>query len=127
MPSPTHDSAGATLAGRALVFGGGTAAPSAEVQRFVTGGRVLSSGSLPEARADAAAVTIGARAFVIGGYDGSSLDAEVLSTTDGLHFSPVAALPVPVRYPAAAVLDGRIYVFGGESGNGQPVRGRPGH
>ena len=122
LPSPTHDAAGATLAGRSLVFGGGTAAPSAGVQRFVADGPVLSSGSLPEARADATAVTIGARAFVIGGYDGSSLDAEVLGTTDGLHFSPVAALPVPVRYPAAAPLDGRIYVFGGESGNGQPVR-----
>ena len=122
LPSPTHDAAGATLAGRSLVFGGGTAAPSAGAQRFVAGGPVLSSGSLPEARADATAVTIGTRAFVIGGYDGPALDAEVLGTTDGLHFSPVAALPVPVRYPAAAALDGRIYVFGGENGNGQPVR-----
>ncbi|MGP8205590.1 MAG: PQQ-binding-like beta-propeller repeat protein [Acidimicrobiales bacterium] len=122
LPSPTHDAAGATLAGRSLVFGGGTAAPSAGVQRFVTGGPVLSSGSLPEARADATAVTIGATAFVIGGYNGPSLDAEVLATTDGLHFSRIATLPVPVRYPAAAALDGKIYVFGGESGKGQPVR-----
>ena len=75
-----------------------------------------------EARADAAALTIGATAFVVGGYDGRALDAEVLGTTDGLHFAQVAALPVPVRYPAVAALDGEIYVFGGQSGNGQPVR-----
>ncbi len=67
-------------------------------------------------------MTIGTTAFVVGGYNGVALDAEVLGTTDGLHFSPVAALPVPVRYPAAAALDGRIYVFGGENGDGQPVR-----
>ena len=73
-------------------------------------------------RADADAVTIGGTVFVVGGYDGPKLDAQVLSTNDGLHSDGVAALPVPVRYPAVAALGGRIYVFGGEGANGQPVR-----
>ncbi len=119
---PTHDAAGALLGRRALVFGGGTTMPASTTQRFVEGGSVLTSGSLPEARADAVAVTIGSAAYVVGGYDGPALDAEVLATSDGLSFSAVAALPVPVRYPAVAALDGKIYVFGGQTGNGQPVR-----
>jgi len=77
---------------------------------------------LPTARADAAAATIGGTAFVLGGYDGAALDAEVLATTDGLHYSKVARLRVAVRYPAVAALDGKIYVFGGQASNGQPVR-----
>jgi hypothetical protein len=117
----THDAAGVNLGRHVLVFGGGTVAPSSTVQRFVEGAQVLASGALPAARADATGVTIGATAFVIGGYDGLALDPEVLSTTDGLHFSPVAALPVPVRYPAAAALDGKIYVFGGQNSQGRPV------
>jgi outer membrane protein assembly factor BamB len=119
---PTHDAAGATLAGQALVLGGGTTAPSPVLQRFGLGGQALASGSLPTARADATAVTLGATAFVIGGYNGPALDAVVLGTTDGLHFRPVATLPVPVRYPAAAALDGKIYVFGGQLGDGQLTR-----
>jgi hypothetical protein len=119
--SPTHDAAAALVGDRALVFGGGTTSPSATVQRFTETGTLLASGSLPEARADASATTIGATAYVIGGYDGPTLDAQVLSTSDGLRFQPVAKLAVPVRYAAAAALDGRIYVFGGEDAAGQPV------
>ena len=34
----------------------------------------------------------------------------------------MARLAVAVRYPAVAALDGKIYVFGGQASNGQPVR-----
>ena len=67
-------------------------------------------------------MTIGTTAYVVGGYDGPSMDAEVLATNDGVQFNEVVALPVPVRYPAVAVLDKKIYVFGGEGRNGLPVR-----
>ena len=72
-------------------------------------------GSLPAPRSDAAAVTIGGTAYAVGGYDGSKPDASVLATTDGRTFTTVTALPVPVRYPAVAALDGMIYVFGGQA------------
>jgi hypothetical protein len=118
----THDAAGALVGGVGFVIGGGSTAPSATTQRFTISSGTLPSGALSEARADATAVTIGTTAYVIGGYNGPSLDTEVLATTDGLHFSDVVSLPVPVRYPAAAVLDGKIYVFGGQASNGRPVR-----
>ncbi|HKU56587.1 MAG TPA: hypothetical protein VJP41_06165 [Gaiellaceae bacterium] len=115
----THDAAGAALGSRLLVIGGGTTAPSGSTQ-IQSGGRTAESGALGGARADAAAVTIGHTAYVVGGYDGSAMDAEVVATTDGRRYRPVAALRVPVRYPALAVLGSRIYVFGGQTANGKP-------
>jgi hypothetical protein len=118
---PTHDAAGALVGDQALVFGGGTTAPSATVQRFSATGTLLAPGSLPQARADATATTVGATAYIVGGYDGAKLDPQILSTSDGLHFRAVAKLPVPVRYAATASLKGKIYVFGGQDGAGEPV------
>jgi hypothetical protein len=115
----THDAAGAVLGARVLVIGGGTTAPSGSTQ-IETGTHTMSGGSLVPARADAAAVTIGRTAFVVGGYDGAAMDREVVETRDGRRYRPVAALPVPVRYPAVAALGPRIYVFGGLGSNGKP-------
>jgi hypothetical protein len=119
----THDAAGTTLGGRLLVFGGGTQASVATVQSFPlaaappenVGGVV---GQLPQPRSDGVAVTVGGTAYVIGGYDGTSADPEVLATKNGASFRDVGSLPVPVRYPAAAGLGHRIYVFGGEQVGG---------
>ncbi|MHB8394547.1 MAG: outer membrane protein assembly factor BamB family protein [Candidatus Dormibacteria bacterium] len=116
---PVHDASGAILAGREIVFGGGTVASSAVVQAVPTTlGTATSTGKLPQARSDSAATVIGGVAFVVGGYDGSTFDSEVLATTNGSSFQPVASLPVPVRYPAVASLGGLIYVFGGQTANG---------
>ena len=116
----THDAAGATLGSRLLVIGGGTTAPAGvdpdrdrrEGDRAVARCR--------EARADAGAVTIGHTVYVVGGYDGPAMDREVLATTDGRQLSRGRRAPVPVRYPALAVLGSRIYVFGGLGANGHP-------
>ncbi len=122
LATATHDAAGVVIGGRDLVLGGGTVAPSATSQRFSPDGASLSSGTLPSARADAVGETIGSTAYVAGGYDGPSFDATVLATTNGLVFTNVANLPVPVRYPAAATLGGEIYLFGGQARDGRPVR-----
>jgi outer membrane protein assembly factor BamB len=115
----THDAAGTTLGARLLVIGGGTAAPAGTTQ-IQTGEGTKAGGALPQARADAGAVTIGRTAYVVGGYNGPAMDREVLATTDGHRYRSVAALPVPVRYPAVAALGSRIYVFGGLGANGRP-------
>ena len=127
--APLHDAAVAVSGDRALVFGGGSAASVPGVQSFPVTGPGLGAparavGSLPQARSDAAAVTIGATTYVVGGYDGTRPDAAVLATTDGHAFQPVASLPVPVRYPAVAALGGQIYVFGGQAVTG-PQAGTP--
>jgi outer membrane protein assembly factor BamB len=38
----------------------------------------------------------------------------VLATTDGVHFTSVVKLRVPVRYPAVVADGGMVYAFGGE-------------
>jgi hypothetical protein len=73
------------------------------------------AGQLPGPRSDTTAVTLGATAYLLGGYDGVSYDAAVLATTDGRHFRTVATLPVPVRYPAVAGTGHQIWVFGGQT------------
>jgi hypothetical protein len=117
---PTHDAAGAVLGARDLVIGGGTTAPAGSTQ-IEAGTGVARGSSLAPARADAGAVTIGHTVYVVGGYDGSAMDPEVVATTDGRRYRGVAALPVPVRYSAVAALGSRIYVFGGLGSDGKPT------
>jgi hypothetical protein len=124
-----HDAAGARLGSQDLLFGGGTpltVADTVQIPAQSGSGAVTATvlGRLPQPRSDSVAVTIGSTAFVVGGYDGTHPDPQVLSTSDGKHFSVVASLPVAVRYPAVAALGGRIYVFGGEAVTG-PGAGAP--
>lgn len=125
--APLHDAAAGLLGRRALVFGGGSSASVSTVQAFTlpgqgsghAAGTTVITGSMPALRSDAAAVTIGATTYVIGGYNGTRADAPVLATTDGRKFTTIADLPVPVRYPAAAALGGQIFVFGGQAITGR--------
>jgi hypothetical protein len=115
LPVPVHDCAGASVAGRPLVLGGGNSAEQAAVQAIGTSPAVV--GALPSARADLAATTDSAgTTYVVGGYDGHQAFADVLATTDGRHFRMVGRLPAAVRYPAVAVLGSTLWAFGGEVG-----------
>ncbi len=123
LANPTHDAAGTILGGRVLVFGGGVLSSFTTVQAYpvsaagpTAAGTVV--GQLPQPRSDAQAVTVGRTAYVVGGYDGTVADPQVLSTTDGRSFHVVTSLPVPVRYPAVAALGRMIYVFGGQEVGG---------
>ncbi len=107
-----HDTAGALVGGVPTTFGGGNATESAAVQAFATNG-ATTVGSLPIPRSDLAAVQVGDRVFLVGGYDGSSVRATTISTANGTDFQVLGDLPTPVRYPAVAALDGRVYAFGG--------------
>ena len=133
LSGPLHDAAATVVGGRVLVFGGGTETSTDAVQELPAslgeGAEAVAAvfGHLPKPRSDLSAVTIGARAYVLGGYDGTELDPSVLSTTDGRAFDPVAELPVPARYLAAAALGPRIFAFGGETGEGQATRRDPGN
>jgi PQQ-like domain len=131
LSAPVHDAAAAVAGGRALIFGGGSPVTVPAVQAVALpgpggGGRATGTdaGSLPAPRSDAAAVSIGDTTYLVGGYDGTRPDASVLATRDGRTFAVVAALRVPVRYPAVAALDGQILVFGGQAITG-PRAGAP--
>jgi hypothetical protein len=125
LSGPLHDAAATLLGDRVLVFGGGTEASTDEVQALPAAGGEVAPGAtasavghLPTVRSDLSAVTIGDRAYVLGGYDGTAPIDSVLSTEDGRSFSQVATLPVPARYMATAALGGKIYAFGGETASG---------
>jgi DNA-binding beta-propeller fold protein YncE len=115
---PVRDAAGAVLGGRAYVFGGRGPGGAATVQAAGPGTGTAVVGRLPAGRWGAVAVTAGAIAYLIGGYDGRALDPAVLATADGRHFRVAARLRVPVRYAAAAADPDGIWVFGGQTASG---------
>lgn len=122
---PLHDAAASALGDRVLVFGGGAEAGTDAVQALPAANATVAAsatasqtGRLPTVRSDLSAATIGSRAYVLGGYDGTSPLDSVLATADGRTFSQVATLPQPARYIAVAALGGRLYAFGGETAGG---------
>jgi outer membrane protein assembly factor BamB len=122
LATATHDAAGGLAGGQAVVAGGGDSTVRASTEVFpAAGGAANAGGTLPQPRADDSGVTIGSTFYVVGGYDGTSLDPQVLATTDGRSYRVVADLPVPVRYAAVAAAGGQIWVFGGLSAAGAPV------
>jgi len=126
LAAATHDAAGASLGAQTYLFGGGTAASVPTVQAFAaetvaaagTAPKAAVVGQLPTPRSDASGVTAGSVAYVIGGYDGTRWDPQVLATRDGKHFRVAARLPVPVRYAAVTAAAGEIWVFGGQTSSG---------
>jgi len=125
LEGPLHDAAAVMLGDQVLVFGGGTTTSTDAVQALPAPGGVIAAGTaahqvgrLPTVRSDLSAVAVGARAYVLGGYDGSEPIPSVLRTVDGSSFTQVATLPSPARYMAVATLNGRIYAFGGETADG---------
>ncbi len=113
LPTAVHDAAGALVAGRPMVFGGGNSTETAGVQAVNSDGTVVLAGSLPIPRSDLATATVGTRTFIVGGYDGSRVRATTVATSDGSHFDVLGDLPVPVRYPAVAALGSLVYAVGG--------------
>ncbi len=115
LTTAVHDAAGAAFGNRIDVFGGGSFSTVATVQSLV--GHSTSSGAaLPTPRSDLAAATIGSRTYVLGGFDGTSLQRPILETTDGSHFRVAGELTESVRYPAVASLGADVYVVGGQLG-----------
>ncbi|MBV8296286.1 MAG: hypothetical protein JO085_05570 [Acidimicrobiia bacterium] len=121
LAEPVHDAAGVQVGGQTLVVGGGAAKVSATVQGLTSasaGLQAVKVAPLPAPRADLVAALAGGQALVAGGYDGTKPSPEVLATTDGTTFNTIASLPQPVRYPAAAVNDNKLLLFGGEGPTG---------
>jgi hypothetical protein len=118
LSQPLHDAAATALPGGVLVFGGGSSTTIAEVERLVPRATGEVVGELPVARSDLSAVTVGGRAYVLGGYDGQETVGAILRTSDGAKLETVARLPVPVRYAAVTAQGRRIYAFGGEESGG---------
>lgn len=114
-----HDTAAAAVDGMVMLFGGGNSREVASVQTFsATGSKVV--GMLPRPRSDLETASADGHAFLFGGYDGMTTQADVLATTDGRSFTRVGHLARPVRYGAAVTVGApgaqRILLFGGQRG-----------
>jgi outer membrane protein assembly factor BamB len=118
LAAPTHDAAGAVIRGRVYLFGGGAASSVPTIQAVRPGAGTAVAGRLQAPRSDVSSVTAGSVAYLVGGYDGTTLDPSVLATADGTHFEAAARLAVPVRYAAVAAAAGSIWVFGGKTASG---------
>jgi hypothetical protein len=121
LASPMHDAAGARLGAGWLVVGGGKVVAATTVQRVSANGTRRTSaviGALPAARADGAAVAAAGRVLVVGGGRGGVPDGAILATRDGVHFTRLGRLAVPVRYGAVVAVGGAVYVFGGATSSG---------
>jgi hypothetical protein len=130
---PLEGASGTVIGSQAVFFGGASPAALATVQAIaLPGGRGSPAasapagaqvpvasvlGALPQPRANSCAVVVGTATYLLGGDDGTSPSARVLSTTDGRAFSTFGSLAVPVRSGAAASIGRDIYVFGGQSGS----------
>jgi hypothetical protein len=120
LPSPVHDAAAAVVAGRLLLFGGGRYEGSDRVVQVAPGPpRVV--GRLPQPLSDLVAAPVGATAYVLGGWNGASTNADIYAATATGRLAIVGRLPLGLRYPAAAALGGRVIVAGGETAAGEPV------
>ncbi len=130
LADPVHDAGTATIGGTTYVFGGGSPDTVATVQAVTTPSVTPSTGTmgtvvgqLPQPRSDLAVATIthghgatgSTTAYLVGGYDGTTYLPGVLATSDGTHFTTVASLAVPVRYPAVVAAGGMLYTFGGQT------------
>lgn len=118
-PKALHDAAVAAVGSSVFAFGGAegnSAFDSVLVLKPDAANAVNVGGAkLPAPRSGATAVTVegGAKAVIVGGSNGSTPTNEVLATTDGATFTPVAVLSEPVRYPAIAAVGTTVWVFGG--------------
>ena len=119
LAEPLHDAAAVAIAGKTLVFGGGSASTTDSVESLARRGTSSIVGHLPVPRSDLSAATVEGHAYVLGGYDGTAPVGGVLQTVNGRSFKQIASLPTPVRYAAVVPQGHVIYAFGGEIASGQ--------
>ena len=117
LPLPAHTPSLAPLGKGTLVLGGGKGTAVYDTVSSIDGkGKVSPLGKLPQPRTNASALSDpdGKGVLVIGGYNGTDATNEVLRTTDGKTFTPVAVLAHPVRFAAVVMLGRSVWVIGGE-------------
>jgi hypothetical protein len=116
-----HDAMGVWHANEIVVVAGGTPPIRTEVQSVPPGGTARVVGRLPEPpRADHVVAEVGGTIYARGGgYEASNLVGSVVASADGgATWKAAGSLVEPVRYPAVAVIDGAVYLFGGVSSTG---------
>lgn len=108
-----HDAAGVLLGQAAIVIAGGSPPPRATVQAIdAAGTRAL--GALPGPRTDHVAALVNGAMLSLGGADNEATPvSDVFASADGATWRAAGNLVEAVRYPALAVVNGAVYLFGG--------------
>jgi Kelch motif len=114
LPGPVHDAASSAIGSRLLLFGGGESEGSDRIIALLPGSPTL-VGHLPQALSDLVATTIGNTAYVLGGWNGTTTNASIYAVSTSGAATTVGTLPLGLRYPAAAALDGKVIIAGGEN------------
>jgi N-acetylneuraminic acid mutarotase len=78
--------------------------------------------SLPIPLEESAAAAGGGKLYVMGGFDAVGRSLSTVYVFDGTAWSSGPGLPLGVDHPAAATLDGHVYLSGGHSGNSDSAR-----
>jgi N-acetylneuraminic acid mutarotase len=112
-----HDAAAAAAGANVSVFGGGQAEGSRAIVRVLPGPARL-SGELPRPLSDAAAVTVGGAFYVVGGWDGVTLEKNIYRDLPGRSPTVAGHLATGIRYPAVGSLSGKVLVAGGTTADG---------
>lgn len=120
-----HDAGGFRHGDDLVVVAGGVPPVQASVQAVTTSGATRTVGQLSAARADLVVAVVGDTAYVLGGGDEAAgqttlFDAVAASADGGATWTDAGKLAEAVRYPAVAVVDGAIYLFGGVTASGAP-------
>ncbi len=124
LPQALHDAAAVPGSGGLLLCGGGMDTILPTVLRFTPGqAQAETVANLPQPLADLAAAQLGSTSYCMGGYTGTVYNRAVYAVDTGSGAAPAVAgtLPQGVRYAATAVLDGRIWLAGGQLASGQPT------
>jgi N-acetylneuraminic acid mutarotase len=121
LAAAVHDASGASLGGRAVVFGGGAATSVADIQAW-QGGTGTVTGRLSRGRSDSGAAVVGSTAYVVGGFDGTGLVKAVEAPADGVHVRTAGTLALGVRYPAVGAAGGAVWIIGGQLATTESTR-----
>ena len=136
LPAPRNQFSTVTFAGKIYVIGGqfhhdSRQIDQARVDIYDPKTDSWSRGpQLPKGHSHSEGGTFvsGGRIYMVGGHktpEGGrkQIDADILALTPGDTWEVVGKLPMPLSSPAAAIIDGKLYVVGG-SPNGRSVQGK---
>lgn len=115
LPQPVRAAAGAVRGGDFLVIGG-TAAGGGGRQVYAYDGRWREAEPLPRPLYNHAAVTLGDRVYVLGGYDTEGEELRTVYALDRGRWRAAASLPRAVHAFGAVTFRGEIWVIGGRRG-----------
>ena len=128
MPTPRASAAAVTVNGLIYVFGGAgndNQLSWEAVEVYNPASNTWTSKSyMPTMRAGGAAVAVGGEIYLLAGYDGQAGSGFLASvdeydpTTDSWQTLTSSLLTARGNSPAAAVLNGNVYVIGGDSNTG---------